>query len=136
MRQRLLDHVVGEVGALRRPIAEGRSESMHSDIATPHPPEHGGHRHVGQPGAGLGADEHEVVAVFAEEILSSSRRAELSGIPMLFAGLHPAGGHCPDAGLRSISSQRAPIASPVRAAVRMVNSSACAATPSRGGVRP
>src|SRR5262249_53851462 len=46
VRERDLDGLVGEVGALARPRLERRAEAMRSDVAAPHALEHLEQRHV------------------------------------------------------------------------------------------
>ena len=56
--------------------------------------------------------------------------------PMLLVALHALAGDRPDRGGKSTSDQRAKRASPVRTAVRMVNSSARAGIPGTAATRP
>src|SRR5215470_3145337 len=75
MGQRHLRDFGREAGALRGPIAERRSESVHSQFIAAHPPQHHRHRQVtDRPGAPPAGKDEIAVADFHQILENGDRR--------------------------------------------------------------
>ena len=131
MRKRHLHNMVLVVGALGGPVPEAASEAVHGDVVAAHPLEQARHRHVRKRGALLPADE-DVGVILSRQCPQDFERLIRQRDLVLFAAFdeRPAGTVQVFAS-KSISSQVAPMLSPVLAAVKIVNSKARAAMPSR-----
>ena len=131
MRERGLDDVVLIIGRLGSPVAEGRSEAVR-DKARPHATHELEHGHVGERPVRAGTDENKAVAVtLLRQGVEYCDRALTERDAMLLLAFMRSAGMVHTRASVSTSDHRAPSASPVRTAVRIVSSSARAEMPSR-----
>ena len=124
----------GVVGRLGAPVAERAPESVSGKVSALHPPQQHQQRHARQRLALLATGETNalgsgLVASFATSRSASSAPSD-SGTRCSRPAFMRSAGTIQVAACMSNSDHRAPITSPVRAAVRIANRSASAETPS------
>jgi hypothetical protein len=98
VRQRHLPNLARETGLLSAPIREGRAEPVRSEVALAHPLQQLEHGRDGKRPATATIREYEIVNARRGHVLQDCLCSGTERHPVLPAGLHPAGGDCPQSG--------------------------------------
>ena len=131
MRQCCLSDLTRDIGLLSNPIAERRAKAVCGYEITSHPPEHHQKRHFRQSAPAPLTEKYYIINFVRCGAAKNGQSLFTQWDAVLDLGLHALCRDRPDFFVMSISDHNAPITSPVRVAVRIKNSSAAAAPPSR-----